>query len=88
MAKDYLNIIERALMMGLSDKINAAVTGDIFVHGQFPSTEDMKFPSIIVQQVASGFEEKFHGEKITSKNTRHCVNSLSIRFVSNEKKKL
>ena len=65
MAKDYLNVIERALMMGLSDKINAAVTGDIFVHGQFPETEDMKFPSIIVQQVSSGFEEKFHGEKIT-----------------------
>ena len=65
MAKDYLNVIERALMMGLSDKINAAVTGDIFVHGQFPETEDMKFPSIVVQQVASGFEEQFHGEKIT-----------------------
>ena len=65
MARDYLNVIERALMMGLSDKINAAVTGDIFVHGQFPESEDMKFPSIIVQQVASGFEEKFQGEKIT-----------------------
>ena len=65
MAKDYLNVIERALMMGLSDKINGAVTGDIYVHGQFPETEDMKFPSIIVQQVSSGFEEKFHGEKIT-----------------------
>ena len=65
MAKDYLNVIERALMMGLSDKINTAVTGDIYVHGQFPETEDMKFPSIVVQQVSSGFEEKFHGEKIT-----------------------
>jgi len=65
MAKDYLNVIERALMMGLSDKINAEVTGDIFVHGQFPETEDMKFPSLVVQQVASGFEEQFHGEKIT-----------------------
>jgi hypothetical protein len=65
MAKDYLNIIERALMMAISDKINSAVTGDIFVHGQFPETEDMKFPCIIVQQVASGFEEKFHGDAIT-----------------------
>ena len=65
MAKDYLNVIERALMMGLSDKINAAVTGDIFVHGQFPESEDMKFPTLIVQQVSSGFEEKFHGDKLT-----------------------
>jgi len=65
MAKDFLNVIERALMMGLSDKINSAVTGDIYVHGQFPAGEDMKFPSLIVQQVSSGFEEKFHGDNIT-----------------------
>ena len=41
MAKDYLNVIERALMMGISDKINTAVTGDVFVYGEFPETEDL-----------------------------------------------
>ena len=65
MAKYYLNVIERALMMAVSDKLNSAVTGDIYVHGQFPESEDVKFPSIIVQQIASGFEEKYFGETIT-----------------------
>ena len=49
MAKDYLNVIERALMMAVSDKINS-VTGsgeNVYVHGQFPETEDMKFGDAI-----------------------------------------
>ena len=85
MAKDYLNIIERALMMGLSDKINSATaTGsDVFVHGQFPESEDMKFPTLVVQQVASGFEEKFHGDNITfgSSATQGSGEVYGIKFL-------
>ena len=53
MAKDYLNVIERALMMGISDKIkNLTGTGDdVYVYGQFPETEELKFPAVIIQQV-------------------------------------
>ena len=66
MAKDYLNVIERALMMAISDKINT-LTGsgeDVFIFGQFPETEELKFPCVIVQQIASGIQEKFMGEEI------------------------
>ena len=65
MAKDYLNVIERALMMGISDKINNDVTGDVYVYGEFPETEDLKFPAIIVQMIGSGFEEQFFGQDVT-----------------------
>jgi len=65
MARDFLNVIERALMMGISDSINAAVTGDVYVYGEFPETEDLKFPAIIVQHTGSGFEEQFMGQKQT-----------------------
>jgi len=65
MAKDHLNVIERALMMGISDTINDAVTGDVYVFGEFPESEDLKFPAIIVQHTGSGFEEQFMGQSTT-----------------------
>jgi len=67
MAKDYLNVIERALMMGISDGINQLTEDgeNIHVFGEFPETEDLKFPAIIVEHTGSGFEEQFMGQKVT-----------------------
>ncbi len=65
MAKDFLNVIERALIMGVSDQINKVVAGDVYVYGEFPETEDLKFPALIVQQTGSGHEEKMMGQKMT-----------------------
>ena len=77
MAKDFLNLIERALMMGISDKINhqTASGDDIYVYGQHPETEELKFPAVIVQQVASGFEEKYFGEDITFGTSTNSTSS-------------
>ena len=71
MAKDYLNVIERALMMGISDGINSLTEDgeNIHVFGEFPETEDLKFPAIIVEHTGSGFEEQFMGQKVTLGST-------------------
>ena len=67
MAKDYLNVIERALMMGISDNINSLTESgeDIHVFGEFPEVEELKFPAVIVQHTGSGFEEQFMGQGVT-----------------------
>ena len=67
MAKDYLNVTERALMMGISDAINALTESgeDIHVFGEFPEVEELKFPAVIVQHTGSGFEEQFMGQSVT-----------------------
>jgi hypothetical protein len=79
MAKDHLNIIERALMTGISDKLNGATASgnDIHVFGQFPETEELKFPAVVVQLVASGFAEKYFGDQITFGNTSNTTSSGS-----------
>jgi len=67
MAKDFLNVIERALLMGVSDKINSATASgsDIHFYGEFPEAEEVKFPAVVIQQVASGFSEQMMGQKMT-----------------------
>ena len=67
MAKDFLNVIERAMMMGLSDKLNIATDDDnyIYFHGEFPEAEEAKFPLVIIQQVASGFAQSLIGQTMT-----------------------
>ena len=67
MAKDYLNVIERAIMMGISDTINELTESgeDIHVFGEFPEVEELKFPAVIVQHTGSGFEEQFMGQQVT-----------------------
>tara|TARA_R100000656_G_scaffold120534_1_gene94864 strand:+ start:112 stop:660 length:549 start_codon:yes stop_codon:yes gene_type:complete len=79
MAKDFLNLIERALMMGISDKINSqtASGNDIYVYGQYPESEELQFPAVVVQQVASGFQEKFYGENITFGDSSNSTSSGS-----------
>ena len=67
MAKDFLNVIERALMMGVSDGINTLTEDgeDIYVYGEFPEAEELKFPAVVVQQTGSGFEEQMSGQNMS-----------------------
>ncbi len=67
MAKDFLNVLERAILMGVSDKINAATASgnDVYFYGEFPEVEEVKFPAVIIQQVSSGFVQQMMGQQMT-----------------------
>ena len=66
---DYLNVIERKIIDELRIFFNtvnsSANDGKVFVSGQFPEPEELKFPAVVVQQIGSGFEELFFGENVT-----------------------
>jgi len=76
--QDHINVIERKLIdclrTGDYDTLTGDGTGsawasgngvDVTVYGQFPTTEEINYPCIIVEEVANGTEEQFMGRKLT-----------------------
>jgi hypothetical protein len=70
MATDHLNVVERKLIDNLRTGTYSGGTawssGDVTVFGQFPETEDLKYPCIVLQMLANGIETQFMGQSITS----------------------
>lgn len=72
---DHLNNIERALIDKLRTGTYTTTTGsatawsadppDVTVYGQFPTTDDVSYPCLIVEMVANGIETQFMGQNIT-----------------------
>ena len=66
---DYLNVIERKIIDELRIFFNGIDGGPtnpkVFVSGQFPEPETLKFPSVVLQQIGSGFEESLMGQTMT-----------------------
>ena len=66
MPADHLNVIERSLIDTLRNpSASPWSSGDVTVFGQFPETEEIKYPCIIVEHVANGIETQFIGQKTT-----------------------
>ena len=84
MATDHLNIIERKLIdnlrTGTYNGGTAWSSGDVTVFGQFPETEDIKYPCIIIQMLANGIEQQFMGQTVTSGSSTTTGELYGIGF--------
>ena len=71
---DHLNNIERALIDKLRSgtyvttggSATAWSTSDVTVYGQFPTTDDVSYPCLIVEMVANGIETQFMGQNLSN----------------------
>jgi hypothetical protein len=83
--RDYLNVIERKLVDELRIYFNTVAggvnDGTVYISGQFPEPEDLKLPSIVVQQVGSGFEEQFVGKSVTFGGSSYQGEIYGIGFL-------
>ncbi len=75
MAPNHLNNIEQVLIDNLRDGTYNTTAGigsgsawtdaDVTVFGQFPTTDETKYPCIITELVANGIETQFMGQNLT-----------------------
>ncbi len=73
MPVDHLNIVERKLIDNLragtyntaAGTSTAWTSSDVTVFGQFPSTDETKYPAIITEMSANGIEEQYFGQNLT-----------------------
>ena len=83
--RDYLNVIERKIIDELRIFFNgidgSATNPKVYVSGQFPEPENLKFPSVVIQQIGSGHEEQFIGSKVTMGGTNYTGEILGVGFM-------
>jgi len=83
--KDYLNVIERKIIDELRIFFNgidgSATNPKVYVTGQFPEPENLKFPSVVVQQIGSGHEEQFIGGNVTMGGSSYVGEILGVGFL-------
>ena len=75
---DHLNVVERKLIDNLRSGTYNTISGgsettatawtssEVTVFGQFPTTDQTKYPAIITEMVANGVETQFMGQRLTS----------------------
>jgi len=74
---DHLHNIERALIDNLRDGTYNTTAGigsgtawssaDVTVFGQFPTTDETKYPCVITEMVANGIETQYMGQNLTDR---------------------